>query len=145
LATHNGRGDDTCAAALVAAHLAERAWTVMDRGTPYVICDTDGVPITTAQAKAIIAQQWTVPEQVRRRRRSRKGKALNKSFKDMRTALTARRGDPPLRPPVLAGHPAQSSRPCHPLDTQASIGNQTNFGSSVERTARLHPLWRIGP
>jgi hypothetical protein len=56
-------------------------------------------------------------------------------------ALKAQRGDPPLRRPVLAGDPAASSRPCHPLDTQASIGNQTNFGSSVERTAKLHPLW----
>jgi transposase len=60
---------------VVAAHLAERTWTVMDRGTPYVICDTDGVPVTPQQAKAIIAQQWTVPEQVRRRRRHKKGKA----------------------------------------------------------------------
>ena len=55
--------------------LAERAWVVMDRGRPYVICDTDGVPVTPDQAKAIIAERWTVPEEVRRRRRSRKGKA----------------------------------------------------------------------
>jgi hypothetical protein len=47
----------------------------MDRGTPYVICDTDNTPLTPAQAKAIIAEHWTVPEEVRRRRRSRKGKA----------------------------------------------------------------------
>jgi hypothetical protein len=70
------RGKDHLGAVcVVAAHLAERAWTVMDRGTPYVICDIDGVPVTPAQAKAIIAQRWTVPEQVRRRRRSKKGKA----------------------------------------------------------------------
>jgi transposase len=70
------RGKDHLGAlCVVAAHLGERAWTVMDRGTPYVVCDTDGVPVTPAQAKAIIAQQWTVPEEVRRQRRSRKGKA----------------------------------------------------------------------
>jgi transposase len=70
------RGKDHLGAlCVVAAHLAERAWTVMDRGTPYVICDTDGVPVTPAQAKAIIAQRFTVPEEVRQRRRSRKGKA----------------------------------------------------------------------
>jgi transposase len=70
------RGKDHLGAVcVVAAHLAERAWTVMDRGTPYVVCDTDGTPVTPAQAKAIIADHWTVPEQVRRRRRSRKGKA----------------------------------------------------------------------
>jgi transposase len=70
------RGKDHLGAVcVVAAHLAERAWTVMDRGTPYVICDIDGTPVTPAQAKAIIADHWTVPEQVRRRRRSKKGKA----------------------------------------------------------------------
>jgi transposase len=70
------RGKDHLGATcVVAAHLAERAWTVMDRGLPYVICDTDGVPVTPQQAKAIIAERWTVPEEVRRRRRSRKGKA----------------------------------------------------------------------
>jgi transposase len=70
------RGKDHLGAlCVVAAHLAERAWTVMDRGRPYVICDTDGTPVTPEQAKAIIAKHWTVPEEVRRRRRSKKGKA----------------------------------------------------------------------
>jgi transposase len=70
------RGKDHLGAlCVVAAHLAERAWAVFDRGMPYVICDTDGTPVTPAQAKAIIAERWTVPEEVRRRRRSRKGKA----------------------------------------------------------------------
>jgi hypothetical protein len=67
------RGKDHLGAVcVVAAHLAERAWTVMDRGMPYVICDTDGTPCTPEQAKQIIAQRYTVLEQVRRRRRSRK-------------------------------------------------------------------------
>jgi hypothetical protein len=70
------RGKDHLGAlCVVAAHLGERAWVVMDRGTPYIICDTDGVPVTPRLAKAIIAQHWTVPEEVRRQRRSRKGKA----------------------------------------------------------------------
>ena len=70
------RGKDHLGAVcVVAAHLAERAWAVMDRGLPYVLCDTDGTPVTPAQAKAIIAEQWTVPEEVRRRRRHKKGKA----------------------------------------------------------------------
>jgi hypothetical protein len=70
------RGKDHLGAVcVVAAHLAERAWTVMDRGTPYVICDTDATPVTPAQAKQIIAERWTVPEEVRRRRRHKKGKA----------------------------------------------------------------------
>jgi transposase len=70
------RGKDHLGAVcVVAATLAERAWVVLDRGMPYVICDTDDTPVTPEQAKAIIAEQWTVPEEVRRRRRSRKGKA----------------------------------------------------------------------
>jgi hypothetical protein len=68
------RGKDHLGALCVfAAHLAERAWTVMRRGTPYVICDTDGRPTTAQQAKAIIADRWTVPAEVRARRHSKKG------------------------------------------------------------------------
>lgn len=64
---------------VVAAHLAERAWVVMNRSMPYVICDTDGRPVTPAEAKAIIAERWTVPAEVRARRRSKKaGKAPQK-------------------------------------------------------------------
>jgi hypothetical protein len=59
------------ASCVVAGHLAERAWTVLSRGTPYVICDNNGTPVTTEQARQIIAQKWTVPEEVRKRRRSR--------------------------------------------------------------------------
>ncbi len=71
------RGKDHLGAVcVVAAHLAERAWAVMRRGTPYVICDTDGRPVTHDEAKAIIAEHWTVPPDVRARRRSKKmGKA----------------------------------------------------------------------
>ena len=70
------RGKDHLGAVcVVAARLAERAWVTLDRGMPYVICDTDGTPVTAEQAKAIIAERFTVPEEVRRRRRSKKGKA----------------------------------------------------------------------
>jgi hypothetical protein len=109
------RGNDHLGAlCVVAAHLAERAWTVMDRGTPYVVCDTDGTPVTPAQAKASIAEQWTVPEQVRRQRRSRKGRPLSRSSPDMRMALEAQRGDPPL-----IGHswPPAQPRQAHPAAT----------------------------
>ena len=47
----------------------------MNRGMPYVICDTDGTPVTADQAAAIIAERWTVPADVRGRRRNKKGKA----------------------------------------------------------------------
>jgi 2-hydroxy-3-keto-5-methylthiopentenyl-1-phosphate phosphatase len=44
----------------------------MSRGEPYVICDVDGTAVSPKQAKAIIADRYTVPEEVRRRRRTRK-------------------------------------------------------------------------
>ena len=61
---------------VVAAHLAERGWVVLARGEPYVVRDVDGRPVDREEAKAIIAERFTVPEEVRRRRRSKKvGKA----------------------------------------------------------------------
>jgi transposase len=63
----------TKALCVVAAHLAERAWAVMARGTPYVVRDADGRPVSKTEAKAIVAERWTVPEEVRRRRRNKKG------------------------------------------------------------------------
>jgi len=65
------------ACCVVAGHLAERAWAVLHRGTPYVICDNNSNPVTPAEAKQIIAERWTVPEEIRKRRRNRKiaGKA----------------------------------------------------------------------
>jgi len=67
------RGKDHLGAlCVVAAHLAERAWCVMHRGTPYVVCDVDGRPVDPDEAAAIIAERYTVTEEVRQLRRSRK-------------------------------------------------------------------------
>jgi len=57
---------------VVAGRMAERAWAVMNRRMPYVICDTTGAPVTPEQAKKIIAETSTVTADVRARRRSRK-------------------------------------------------------------------------
>jgi len=55
---------------VVAARLAERAWLTLARGEPYIICDLAGQPVTPEQAKQLIAAQFTIPTEVRRRRRS---------------------------------------------------------------------------
>jgi transposase len=93
------RGKDHLGAlCVVAASLAERAWTVMRRGTPYVICDTDGRPVTTDQAKAIIAGRWTVPPEIRARRRSKKtGKAPQKVLEGQYARGSLPRGTTPPR------------------------------------------------
>ena len=68
------RGKNHLAAnCVVAAHLAERAWLVMRRGTPYVLRDIDGTAVTPAEAKAIIAERYSVSEETRKRRRNNKG------------------------------------------------------------------------
>jgi transposase len=110
------RGKDHLGAlCVVAAHLAERAWTVMDRGTPYVVCDTDGTPVTVQQAKAIIAQHWTVPEEVRRRRRSKKGKAPQQVLQGHAHGARGATRRPSPSPASLGRHtiPVKPSRP-HP-------------------------------
>jgi transposase len=95
------RGKDHLGAlCVVAANLAERSWAVMRRGMPYVICDTDGRPVTTHEAKAIIADHYTVPAHVRARRRSKK----TPTGKAPQAAQTGRqeRGDLPHQPSFTA-------------------------------------------
>ena len=77
------RGKDHLGAlCVVAANLAERTWVVMRRQMPYVICDTDDRPVSADEAKTIIAEHWTVPAEVRARRRSKKmGKAPQQVLK----------------------------------------------------------------
>ncbi len=80
------------ACCVVAGHLALRLHAAMLRGTPYQLRDTDGTPITPGQARQIIAANWTVPDDIRKRRRSRKktsGKAPQQA------ARPGRRGGPP--------------------------------------------------
>lgn len=108
---------------LVKIDLAEWTWAVMERGMPYVVCDTDGAPVTLEEAKAIIAEHWTVPEEVRRRRRSKKGRPLTKSSWDMHSSALVGR----LRGDLPRGHrrrvEVRWSR--LPLDSGSSIGNQS--------------------
>ena len=97
------RGKDHLGAlCVVAANLAERAWAVLDRGMPYVVCDTDGRPVSAAEAKAVIAEHWTVPAEVRARRRSKKAGKAPKNVLAGRSKPSARgagqRGDLPRKP-----------------------------------------------
>ena len=64
----------TSALCVVAAHLAERAWGHQPRHALRHLRHRRR-PVTPDQAKAIIAEHWTVPEEVRRPRRHKKGKA----------------------------------------------------------------------
>jgi transposase len=98
------RGKDHLGAlCVVAACLAERAWTVMRRGAPYIIRDTNNQPVTPHQAKTIIAGRWTVPPEIRARRRSKKtGKAPQKVLEGQyaRGSLPRSTTSPPCERPV---------------------------------------------
>jgi hypothetical protein len=127
---------------VVAANLAERAWAVMERGTPYVICDTDGRPVGADEAKAIIAEHFSVYEEVRVRRRSKKsgGRPPRTSSRDNRShALEAAAHGAtspltyPRRSPVDPSRgPALVARNWG-LDNASSIGNQV-----TSKTLRWH-------
>ena len=83
------------ACCVVAAHLAERLHAVLVRGMPYVVCDTDGTPVDPATAKQIIAEHWTVPREVRARRRSRKPEPGSRAGKALQHVLAGHdRSDP---------------------------------------------------
>jgi hypothetical protein len=77
--------------------------------------DTDGVPVTTGQAKAIIADRWTVPPEVRARRRSQKPRREGPSTSPSRTRRVrppkGRRARRPFPPAILEQHRGPRSRP----------------------------------
>ena len=60
-----------------ATHLMNRVFVILSEDRPYELRDVDGTPVTTEQARAIIAERYTVPEAVRQRnnKRARKERA----------------------------------------------------------------------
>lgn len=84
------------ATCVVAAELAERSLTVLQRETPYELRDLQGRPISTEAAKALIAERLTVSPEVRARRRSKKSVA-GKAPQSARGTST-RRPSPTLTP-----------------------------------------------
>jgi transposase len=104
----------TKALCVVAARLAERAWTVMHRGSPYELRDVDGTPVDQATAKRIIADRFTVPDQVRRQRRSKKkgGRAPHQVLEGQASSQRSRRDNTrrPSRNPASPVNP-RPSRP----------------------------------
>lgn len=60
-----------------ATRLLDRVRVVLLEDRPYELRDVDGTPLTSEQARAIIAERYTVPDEVRRRnsRRARKQRA----------------------------------------------------------------------
>lgn len=59
----------------VANRLVNRILSVLRSGRPYVLRDVDGREISVTEAKAIVAQRFTVPESVRASRRANRSLA----------------------------------------------------------------------
>jgi transposase len=67
---HHGK-HHTQAVCAVATHLLDRIWVIATEDRPYELRDVDGTPVTPQRARAIIAEKYTVPEEVRKRQRRR--------------------------------------------------------------------------
>jgi hypothetical protein len=80
-----------------ATHLLDRVLAVLRADKPYEMRDSDGTAISDHQARAIIVERYTVPQEVRRRtnKRNRRGQA------EQRAERRARRE--PGRQPLLDG------------------------------------------
>ena len=68
------------------AHLLDRVGVVLREDRPYQLQDIDGTPITPERARQIIAERYTVPEEVRKRntkakRRERRESHAEKKYK----------------------------------------------------------------
>jgi len=61
----------TQAVCCCATHLLDRVRAVLRDDRPYELKDVDGAPVTWQEARAIIAERYHVPDDVRQRRRSR--------------------------------------------------------------------------
>jgi len=62
------------AVCVCATHLMDRVLAVMREDRPYQLRDTDGSPVTVAQARTIIANKYKVSEEIRSRRNKSKRK-----------------------------------------------------------------------
>jgi Transposase IS116/IS110/IS902 family len=121
-----------CAAA---GHLAQRAWAVLNRGTPYVICGNNSNPVTAAEARHIIAEHWTVPEEIRKRRRSR-----NQAGKALRQPQPGRTSEAAFPAPDRRGHaPRQSTPPPDPALPQPASHGQRASQHAQQPRPRRHP------
>jgi transposase len=74
-------------------HLLDRVRAVLRDGRPYELRDVDGTPVTWQEARAIIAERYHVPEEVRKRNSARARKAR----RDQRAEKKRKRGIRPGR------------------------------------------------
>ena len=67
-------------------HVLDRVYVILKEDRPYELRDVDSTPVTPKQARAIIAERYTVPEDVRKRnnrrvRKQRKERRMERKLK----------------------------------------------------------------
>lgn len=86
----------TQAVCACATHLLDRIRVILQQDHPYELRDVDGTPLTPQQAQTIIAERYTVPDEVRQRnsQRARRQRAerLAERKEQRRSRFTAVRG-----------------------------------------------------
>ena len=132
------RGKNHLAAnCVVAAQVAERAWLVMRRDTPYVLRDIDGTAVTAAEAKAIIAERYSVSEETRKRRRSNKGGKAPQKVLTEHLKSHAKGVDRTRRPfPKHYFSPIGNRRQANRLTGGSPIGNHTSDTPTADPSSR---------
>jgi len=74
----------TQAVCAVGTHLLNRALCVLKENRPYELRDPKGTPISPREAKQMIKQQFTVPEEIRQRTRSKRSRKNRKNKREER-------------------------------------------------------------
>jgi len=88
------KGNHHCQAVCACAtHLLDRVRAVLRDGRPYELRDVDGTPVTWQEARAIIAERYHVPEEVRKRN----SKRARKARRDQRAERKRKGRSPPGR------------------------------------------------
>jgi len=88
------KGNHHCQAVCACAtHLLDRVRAVLRDGRPYELRDVDGTPVTWQEARAIIAERYHVPDEVRKRN----SKRARKARRDRRAERKRKRKSPPGR------------------------------------------------
>ena len=79
---HKGKHHNQAVCAC-ATHLLDRVLAVLREDKAYELRDVDGTPVTVHQARAIIAERYTVPDEIRERnnKRGRRERAERKAEK----------------------------------------------------------------
>lgn len=75
-----------------ATHLLDRIWTILKEDRPYELRDVDKTPVTVERARAIIAERYTVPKEVRQRNNQRTRRARTERRAEQKAERERRTG-----------------------------------------------------